>query len=237
MTFPARPNSGFEAGDIAQARTLLAENGWALLPGAGFTDGRSVDHSRVAMIASAFGRPSARDGGTAIWPVQPATTAQEATFSQRSGDALLHTDAAYRRVPEPRFLLCCVRPAVDGGATRLLPAQHVAASLPPELLTSLQAPQWQWNPPAVFGGTPEGHHPVLHRDGTIRWRLDNLRVGGTLREHAQRFARHVESHPLLTQVHLPADAVLICDNRRVLHGRTTFDDPNRRLLRIRVVDW
>jgi alpha-ketoglutarate-dependent taurine dioxygenase len=40
---------------------------------------------------------------------------------------------------------------------------------------------------------------------------------------------------MLVQFSLPADSMLICDNLRVLHGRTAFADSRRSLVRIRLV--
>ncbi|GIH25050.1 hypothetical protein Aph01nite_33600 [Acrocarpospora phusangensis] len=220
---------------LGAARQRLATQGWTVLPGAGFTDGHQIDHAAVTTIAELFGSPSSRDGGRAVWPVQPATTDPGETFSRRDGEALLHTDAAYRADPEPLFALFCVRPARDGGLSRLLHAADAVAGLDDGILGALRRPQWRWVPPRVFGGERDTPRPVLEPDGAIRWRFDNLDVGSELADVATAFRDHVETHPRLVQLPLATDSVLICDNRSMLHGRTTFADPGRLLLRVRLV--
>ncbi len=131
------------AATLARARRLLSTQGYALLPEAGFTDGRTIDRTAVLGISGLFGRPSSRDGGTLIWRVQPQSTDPRETFSQRSGEALLHTDAAYHADPEPLFALFCVRPAADGGLTRLLGAADAVAGLDSETLEQLRCSMWR----------------------------------------------------------------------------------------------
>jgi hypothetical protein len=224
------------ADSITGARRQLADRGWTIIHGAGFTDGVNVDHDAVRRIACHFGIPSSRDGGRDVWPIRPLTSDAAETFSQRSGEALLHTDAAYRSVPEPRFGLFCIRPADDGGLSRLLTATDAIRDLHGDLADELRRSQWRWLPPRVFGGQPDEPRPVLRPDGRIRWRYDNLALAAEQRPPAAAFAEHIDTHPRLIQLPLPTDSVLVCDNERVLHGRTTFTDRSRYLLRVRLVD-
>src|ERR1039457_4598016 len=117
---------------LAAAAAALSERGWAGGTCAGFTDGHRTDLVDVRRLACRFGIPSARDGHTEIWPVRPVSRDRGQTFSQRDGEALLHTDAAYRAAPEPLFALFCVRPARDGGHTRLLAAGAALSGLDAE---------------------------------------------------------------------------------------------------------
>ena len=213
----------------------LQHRGWGVYTEAGLVRDGSVDTEAVAELCAAFGAPSNRDGGMDLWPVRPRSTDPGQTFSQRAGDAGLHTDAAYHDDPEERFALICVQPAVDGGYTRLLGAADIARSLDPLLARRLRVPQWRWRVPEIFGSGLSGRHSVLDDDGTVRWRSDNLVIPGDLQHAAAAFAVHLETHPMLVQLLLPADAVLICDNRRVLHGRTNFTDRRRWLIRVRLV--
>jgi alpha-ketoglutarate-dependent taurine dioxygenase len=70
--------------------------------------------------------------------------------------------------------------------------------------------------------------------GEIRWRFDNLEIDEELRAMAARFRDHIEGHRKVAEFTLRSDSVLICDNRRILHGRTTFTDIDRLLLRVRL---
>jgi len=219
---------------LGEAHRRLATDGFSVLPDAGFTDGDEFDPDAVLRLAEQFGVPSSRDGGTAVWSVRPRTADPKQTFSLRSGAALLHTDAAYRADPEPRFALFCVRPGDDGGLTRLLRAADAVSGLDAETLAVLRRPVWRWLPPAVFGGRRDVMRPVLEAGGAIRWRPDNLDVSDAARAVAATFTEYVEQHPKLLQFPLPAGSMLVCDNRMVLHGRTSFSDPDRHLLRVRL---
>jgi hypothetical protein len=223
--------------NLGAAAIRLRKRGWAVLTGAGFTDGHRVDLTRVRELARWFGIPSARDGGADIWPVRPISRDPGQTFSQRTGGALLHTDAAYRDAPEPLFALFCVRPACAGGHSRLLTAEDATTGLDPEVLAALRRPVWQWLPPAIFGGPPGHARPVLAGTNTISWRFDNLEVTGELRTIAARFRDHIEGHRNIIEFALTADSMLVCDNTAILHGRTSFTDPSRLLLRVRMEHW
>ncbi len=219
----------------AAAFTQLRACGWTVVESVGFTDGYDVDLPAVRSFAARFGTPSSRDGGADIWPVRPTSAASSETFSRRTGAASMHTDAAYRADPEPLVALFSVRPARDGGVSRLLEAGAAVADLDADTRESLREPVWRWAPPEVFGGDPAAARSVLAPDDTIRWRYDNLIADPEHMRAARRFRDHVERHSALVEAGLPTDSVLICDNRRTLHGRTAFNDRNRLLLRVRLV--
>lgn len=212
----------------------LDSHGWAVYTDAGVVRRGKLDDEATTELCARFGEPSSRDGGATLWPVRPRSSDPTQTFSQRAGEAGLHTDAAYRDEPEARFALFCIRPAADGGLTRLLAAAHVELGLDPSLARRLRVPQWRWEVPEVFGGGLSGRYRVLDDDGSIRWRTDNLVIPADLQATAVAFADHLETHRMLVQLLLPVDGVLVCDNRRVLHGRTTFADRRRWLVRVRL---
>ncbi|NJP33751.1 TauD/TfdA family dioxygenase [Micromonospora thermarum] len=195
-----------------------------------------VDADGMLRLALAFGSPSTRDGGRALWPVTPRTGNPDSTFSVRAGAAALHTDAQYRPDPEELVLLFVVRPARDGGDTLLLAAADAEASVQRTGdLRALRASRWSWSVPAEFAAQPPFRAPVLAGDGTIRWRRDNF-VARDRRQHevAERFAAAIATSEKIVQLRLDAGDAVIVDNRRVLHGRTPFTDPRRLLYRIRV---
>jgi hypothetical protein len=211
----------------------LAEDGFVVVNDAGFTDGAEVDEAAVVRIAEAFGKPSTRDGGRAVWPIRPVSDRTDATFSLRAGAARLHTDAAYRDAPEDLVVMFCVRPAADGGATELLHGRHAAAGLDVATTEALRRTQWFWRPPAVFGGAVAGPYAVLSESG-MRWRWDNLDLPARLTPTAASFRDHVDGHPATIVHRMVTDQVLVFDNTQMLHGRTAFSDPRRLLLRVRL---
>jgi alpha-ketoglutarate-dependent taurine dioxygenase len=213
----------------------LRSDGFVLLRGCEFSDGETVDAQAVGDLMMVFGQVSARDGGTLIWPVRPATTDSGATFSVRAGAAEWHTDAAYRAVPEDFVALLCVRPADDGGVSRLLHERHARAGMDADVVTALRRPGFSWCPPAVFGGPSTRCFPVLTPD-TVRWRWDNLVVARAHRPAARMFREHLATAAGALELPLEAGDVLVFDNRRMLHARTAFTDPRRHLLRVRLWD-
>ncbi|MET7483856.1 TauD/TfdA family dioxygenase [Streptomyces sp. NPDC005538] len=222
-----------EPGHLAEARRSLRARGWAYLTEAGFTDGTVVDRRRLLDLARCFGTPSDHDAGAAVWPVRARRSGTADTFSLRTGPAPLHTDAAYSPQPEDVVCLFTVRPAADGGHSRLLPAREAILGLPGGTLAELRSPVWRWSTPGVFR-TPERRvagYPVLEGADRMRWRSDNLLSAGRCRDF---FAAHVERHPAVVELPSLPDSVLIVDNRTVLHGRTAFDDPDRLLYRVRL---
>ncbi|WP_106239236.1 TauD/TfdA family dioxygenase [Nonomuraea fuscirosea] len=230
--------------NFTAARRHLVEQGWAVLrTGLCFADGGAVDHTKILSLARRFGAPSRRDAGREIWPVRPSRTDAAATLSERAGAVDFHTDAAYRSRPEDLVCLFVVRPAADGGLTLLLDAATVDAelrrhALGERVLAALGEPRWGWRVPEAFSGGPADVSPraaVMPGDGTVRWRGDNL-VGLTpeQRKVATWFGSLLKVVPGAVRLeHRPGDVIVI-DNHRVMHGRTSFQDAARLLLRVRL---
>jgi alpha-ketoglutarate-dependent taurine dioxygenase len=222
---------------VRAVREDVRQRGWSLATGLPFVRDRAPDLEFVLGFAARLGRPSERDGGIAAWPVTPVTGDPRATFSQRAGHAALHTDAAYRRDPERGVCLFAVRPAQDGGRSRLVAGKDVLHALPDALGRQLSRPDWEWRVPAPFQPGPPFRGAVLSRDGKVRWRADTLRPAGTGQERAAaEFAARVETLPAVVEIPLQEGDVLVLDNHRMLHGRTAFTDPCRLLVRVRLWD-
>jgi alpha-ketoglutarate-dependent taurine dioxygenase len=229
---------------LREARRALRSQGWAVLRGLRLPDGSVPDEPTALEVASHFGEPSDRDGGQVVWRVTPASRDAAATFSVRAGGAGLHTDAQYHAVPEDLVCLFGVRPAADGGLTQLLSACDAVTAVArhrdgARLLALLADAVWRWNPPGVFaadGRSPAPLAAVLPTDGTIRWRADNLDAGlqdACLRA-ADAVSRCLENAPEVVTLRLGSGDAVIIDNQRTLHGRTSFADPCRLLLRVRL---
>jgi alpha-ketoglutarate-dependent taurine dioxygenase len=90
--------------------------------------------------------------------------------------------------------------------------------------------------------------PVFERLGetlTMRWRYDSIVKGlaarpaldtPPLRAALALLNEVIEQHAPRFCQHLPDDTLLWADNRRTLHGRATYTDPARHLIRIRIAD-
>jgi hypothetical protein len=238
---PPVPGSALRA-----AETALRDRGWAVLRDLPFlVDGRP-DPAAALAIAAALGVPSDRDGGVPVWPVAPAPLGGGTTFSSRAGRAGLHTDAQYHRVPEDLVCMFVVRAAASGGLTRVLAAADAVAAIGRQpggsrLLGLLARPDWRWRVPAEFTADrarPQDSPPapVLAGDGALRWRGDNLaaRLPAALRAVAPLVDTVLDRAPEVVTLDLRAGDLIVVDNRRVLHGRTWFDDSRRLLLRVRL---
>ncbi|MBO3750635.1 TauD/TfdA family dioxygenase [Streptosporangiaceae bacterium NEAU-GS5] len=236
--------------DIPKARDELAERGWTVIQEAvtGAPDGmdgmEGVDSAAVLDLASRFGTPSSRDSGALVWEVRPREGMEGGTFSEVAGAIPFHTDAQYRAVPEALVALFVVRPARDGGHTRLLTARSAFEALArepygEEIRAELKRPRWRWVVPESFRepDTPPLSPPaaVIESGDTVRWRPDNLvapdEQGG---EGAARFASCLAHAPGAVELDHHAGDLIVLDNRRVLHARGAFRDPRRLLLRIRL---
>lgn len=220
-------------------KQALGIKGWLLVTTQGPIDTLADE---VVAMARQLGTPSGRDGGKIAWPVTP--SAGIGTFSQTSHAAPFHTDAQYHARPERFMLLACARPANRGGESRILTAANLLADLADAGfgdadMRMLRAPIWSWTVPAVFQQStlPQRSppRPILLPDGGVRWRYDNLVCANSDQQHlAAAFHRAIEASKRASTIRLQPGQILVCDNRRALHARTAFDDPNRLLFRVRV---
>jgi alpha-ketoglutarate-dependent taurine dioxygenase len=234
---------------LDEARAAVANQGWTVLADTPFRRGNEPDERAVLDVTSAFGRPSTRDGGRAVWAVAARPGGHGGTFSTRTGAAGFHTDAQYRDEPEDYVCLAAVRPAADGGVTRLLAMDDAMRAISGQtdgasLLALMARLIWTWNVPAEFrlsdsaAGATEGMAPaaVLSPTGGIRWRADNLseRVPYAANHAARRIDVLFDGAPGIVEVRLERGEMLIVENHRVLHARTAFSDERRLLLRVRL---
>src|SRR5262245_24253771 len=234
--------------DVQKAHDELAERGWAVIREAvtGADDDTDGAESAAAVLdlASRFGTPSPRDSGAVVWEVRPREGMEGGTFSERAGAIPFHTDAQYRAVPEELVALFVVRPARDGGHTRLLTARSALEALDrepygEETRAELARPCWRWVVPESFRepDAPPLSPPaaVLEPGDTVRWRPDNLVAPDDERgAGAARFALCLAHAPGAVELDQRAGDLIVLDNRRVLHARSAFRDPRRLLLRIRL---
>jgi hypothetical protein len=141
----------------------------------------------------------------------------------------LHTDSQWFDGQPPHAqVMVCLRQAVRGGETLLVDAWALATSLArssPALHARLfdEARQIPFVFGDVFGATlalRRGHLAFVHTPQ--RPGADDL---------AHELAAAVASAPLV-RVAVPAGAVLVVDNHRMLHGREAFDDPAREFTRL-----
>jgi len=183
------------------------------------------------------------------------------TFSERVGSADMHTDSSFYPMPEEQFILYVVRAArCNGGHSLLIDGEDIYQTLQQtaagrsayEVLRSTPLP---FRVPSIYAAGDDQVEYYLAtvfgdpvRDGdrfTLRWRHDAI-VKGLAARPDMNSAEVVEAVALMHDVaerlaprfkeQLPDDTLMLTDNHRMLHGRTTYEDEQRHLIRIRISD-
>jgi alpha-ketoglutarate-dependent taurine dioxygenase len=221
----------------------------------------SVRNFLLLSFTSCIGQPSPSSpiDRRVIWKVTPArrlSGTYTPTISERTGAASLHTDSSYREQPERYVALLAVRPAIDGGTTTIVDSQSLFERLLAdrlgricvELLRSLAYP---FRVPTVFTkerneAQPECiQYPIISHTPFVRFRHDAVETGFGCEPSlatrdalwaVDRFCRALK-HVDPQRVRLRDKDLLILDNHRILHGRTSFRDRDRLLLRIRMSEY
>jgi alpha-ketoglutarate-dependent taurine dioxygenase len=169
----------------------------------------------------------------------------------RALNEFLHTDGTDWAQPNDYTCLFCVRPDQShDGESRLLDVSALldeATGAPDrELISRLATEPLPWRIADELGGGVHWQPAVDLADPSIRWlryTVDLSLVEGvaSLPKHTQddlqAFERLVEGCRGVRRTRLQAGDLLLIDNRRSLHARTTISDParsERELLRTKV---
>lgn len=203
--------------------------------------------------------------GRVAWNVKarPAVgkDARFTTFSERIGSADMHTDSSFYPMPEEQFILYVVRAAeCDGGHSLLVDGASIHDALQRTaagraayaLLCDTPVP---FQVPSVYAASEDNveYHvaPVFgapRRAGerfTLRWRYDAIMKGlaacpsmstPEVRDALAIMHQVAEADAMRFREQLPTDTLMIADNHHTLHGRTTYTDEHRHLIRIRMSD-
>lgn len=143
-----------------------------------------------------------------------------------SKELYLHTDGSAVIEPPPFFLFYCSKPAPEGGLSKLLDGKELYEILnwiSPDLLKSLLEPN-----SAIFGNPKDDHviGSVFSQDEkgivSVRFRYD------TLGYYSAPIASKLEDllsimEGLKVSFRLDSGQGYIINNRRCLHGRTSFN--------------
>ncbi|MEU8779824.1 TauD/TfdA family dioxygenase [Streptomyces sp. NPDC048606] len=227
----------------------LSERGYALTRPLSGPD-------EAAALASSLGTLVPQSTGELTYDIQ-AHPGFEKVRDTRSAHALRpHTEAPGQH-PPPRYLAlhCRVQATCGGGQTMLADARAFVAGMDERTRRFAHEREMYW-PSYVEDAGVKGHHkPLVERTerGTInRLSCTLLRTGDYsegLEERAGRqepplgdegvaFARQAldffRDHKV--SVLIPEDAMLIWDNHRMFHSRSSFTDTRRRLTRYWIAD-
>jgi alpha-ketoglutarate-dependent taurine dioxygenase len=189
-----------------------------------------------------------------IWEIQPRKNISYAsTFSEHNLEASLHTDTQYHLNPEKYISLLTIKQAIcGGGKTILLDFYEVLKTLQETdkgriCLKILQDSSFPFAVPTVFAEDKLNqeviYSHIISNDFTIRYRYDTIYKGLIIANIAQTdirywalsfFENHLAQHPQQKLFYLPENHIIFINNYRFLHGRTSFQDITRYLLRVRL---
>ena len=205
--------------------------------GAAVIKGAQPDEAEILAYAHGLGSPKLRIPEQLSGPpvmhlrfdeTKARTTSRQAYFT--CGEFPLHTDLTYVPNP-PRYLLTlCIEPDGRGGGMIVLADLELAwsrISVPDQQL--LRQPSFDFeNAPNTGAGVCRQLPMYEPNDvsGIWRFRQDTLvypeRAAGAI----QNFSKVLEQ--IKTQSSLDAGDLLIIDNHRIAHGRSSFEAPSAR---------
>jgi alpha-ketoglutarate-dependent taurine dioxygenase len=206
-------------------------------------------------LAVGFPTPSSQYQATLLWNIRARTVpkGRVATYSEHSGEADLHTDSQSFPQPEEYLALYVDHAARCGGGVSLFLSTdtlHEALKATTEGREAIEILSTRQFPFYISAGEAGARNsgavtlaPIFGQRLTIRFRRDVLEKGFSARPDldtpAARHAFELLLDVLVRQVPvveylLPDGAITLCDNHRMLHGRTGFKDQQRHLLRVRM---
>lgn len=224
-------------GPVEFARRDLASTGRALITG--------VDRDIAERILLQLGELMPQDDGLLRYDVKSTAAARSLSSSKSANPLNPHTEASYHPVPPRLIALFCVRAArCGGGQTLTADGYRIVEHLNDRerrVATVREVRFADHTRPLSFCA------PVLEPDRppVLRFSYNLLRhrrydpeaalIAGappartSLEKLADRFLELFQR--LQEPVRLPENALLVIDNRRMIHGRTGYTDSARHLVR------
>jgi alpha-ketoglutarate-dependent taurine dioxygenase len=174
------------------------------------------------------------------------------TFSEHNQHASLHTDSQYRELPEKFIALMTLRQATCGGGyTEVVDFQEVlkdlqSSALGTEVINFFRGESLPIAIPSIFQVGSRATHIIsklISENPLIRYRYDTLKAGLSLieghqvnvfQEKLDLFDSFIQLSPHRIRFLSSPGEIIFLDNHRFLHGRSSFTDLNRLLLRTRM---
>ncbi|MEJ6485377.1 TauD/TfdA family dioxygenase [Nostoc punctiforme UO1] len=188
-----------------------------------------------------------------VWQIKcQLSTSALKTFSEHNQHAPLHTDSQYRNQPERFIALMTIRQAhCGGGYTEIVDFRKIledikCTAMGSRVVEFIRNESFPIAIPSVF---QEYSKPasiqakLVSVSPLIRYRYDTLKAGLSLIEHGRVAAFHenldlldlfIQSSPHRFRFISLPNEITFLDNHRFLHGRSSFTDFNRLLLRTRM---
>ncbi len=208
-------------------------------------------------ICGEVGTPISHDAkGSIIWDIKARSddmTDGVVTFSEHNLEADLHTDSQYSEYPEDYFaLLTLKKAACGGGISYILKVEDIIKELGEtekgrEVLEIIQTTEYPFIVPNVFkmkGETePEFNFGPILKNGEMRFRVDTIQKAldynpdfctEQQKEAFDYLVNLVRTTKYTKKFFLEDGDLIFINNKTLLHGRGSFTDSNRHLLRIRM---
>jgi alpha-ketoglutarate-dependent taurine dioxygenase len=242
-----------EIGIKIRQRTIL--HGFVILQGIEFEFNLESASLFLTELCSNVGilvphNPGQRDF---VWEIKPQNSKSSLkTFSEHNQYAPLHTDSQYRNHPERFIALMTINQArCGGGYTNLLDFQkafhHINHTVSGREIINFMANQYfPIAIPSIFQPKNEKKYisaKLIAKMPFIRYRYDTLQAGLSLikdskfevfQKNLEKFDRLIEESPHRVSFLSSTNEIVFIDNYRLLHGRSSFLDLNRLLLRTRM---
>lgn len=232
--------------ELAAKTSELTENGCVLF------DGITTDEQAEEALTR-YGRFMPQYDGELRYQVKAAPGFETRRYSKSTNTILVHTEAPGWD-PPPRYLaLHCRKQATCGsGHTELADMRAFVATLDENTRDALAERAIDWIGHNTSGVGTEGvRRPIVERtgDGAEIFRFsynlltsgsydplmdekapdDRLPLGALGRELAERAVAFYQAHKV--SVLIPENSVLLWDNQRMMHARSSYRDPARHLTR------
>ncbi len=239
-------------------RIALGDPGYIVIRGYG--DGKAPEQAREDLVdlCRAVGVPASHDAaGTIVWDIKTNERYdfKVITYSEHHHEADFHTDSQYSRRPEHHFALLALRRArCGGGQSYILALKDILADLRSrpdgaDVEHVLRTTEYPFIVPNVFKHDVRAEReynfgPILTEEG-IRFRMDTLEIAMDSLPDActaeQRAAYDVlkgiiRDSPHARHFFLDDGDLMFINNQTMLHGRSSFEDMDRHLLRVRLYD-
>jgi alpha-ketoglutarate-dependent taurine dioxygenase len=171
------------------------------------------------------------------------------TFSEHNHEASLHTDSQYSINPEDFFSLLCLKKAnCGGGQSNLLKLTDLVNELKltdegNKCLTILNKYKFPFITPSAFNSNHQVNFGYILKNNEIRYRIDVIEKAfeklpqSKTKEKlfALNYLKHtIQNSPNIISFHLNEGDIVFINNKTVLHGRESFEDPLRHLIRVRL---
>lgn len=240
-------------------KNFIDKNGFLILQNLKFEG--DVEQSKLffSKLCSSIGTLVPHNPGKKdfVWEIKPnLSTSIIKTFSEHNQDAPLHTDSQYRNHPERFMALMTLNQArCGGGYTELVDFKKILQDLEStvigkKIIDFFRNESFPIAIPTVFQemGKPEYiMSKLISNNPLIRYRYDTLKAGLLLsidKENKLIYCDRIDKLDLLNnfiqlsphrlRFLLASNEAIILDNHRFLHGRSSFTDSQRLLLRCRM---